>query len=336
MKTTQKVTTLDTFIIEKQKDFPFATGELTGLCRDLGFAAKILHRAINKAGLIDILGETGTVNIQGEVVKKLDEYANEILLECLQNSGECCGVASEEMDSFVAFDSKESKHSQYVVMFDPLDGSSNIEVGAPIGTIFSIYRRISQQGTPCTLEDFLQKGNRQVAAGYLLYGSSTMLIYTTGNGVNGFTLDTSLGEFCLSHKDIQLPQLGKVYSINQGNYNSMPVSTQKYIDWCMTLEPADNRPFSLRYIGSLIGDFHRNLLQGGIYIYPSTMQAPKGKLRLLYEGNPMSFICEQAGGKGLDEKQNRILDIKPTELHQRTTLYIGSEHMINKCFEFFE
>ena len=324
------LTTLNAFIIDKQKDFSFATGELSSLLHDIGYAARIINREVNKAGLVDIMGSTGTTNIQGEEVKKLDEYANEQLIKCLQVSGECCGVASEELDDYIGFKSRENKNSKYVVMFDPLDGSSNIDVNAPIGTIFAIYRRVSEMNGECTLEDFLQKGSAQVAAGYIIYGSSTMLVYTTGNGVNGFTLDPSIGEFTLSHPDMQIPTQGKVYSVNQGNYNSFPQGLKNYIEWCTRTNKEEKRPYSLRYVGSLIADFHRNLIQGGIYAYPSTQSAPQGKLRVLYECNPMSFICEQAGGVAVDENGVRILDIKPTELHQRTSFYVGSKAMVEK------
>ena len=327
-------TTLDEYIIQQQKDFPFATGELSRLLRDIGYAAKVIHREVNKAGLVDILGSTGKVNVQDEDVKKLDEYANDILIKCLQISGECAGIASEELNGFISFSNPIAKQSHYIVCMDPLDGSSNIDVNAPIGTIFSIYRRVSDVSSSCVINDFLQRGNAQIAAGYIIYGSSTMLVYTAGKGVNGFTLDVSLGEFCLSHPYLQIPSQGNIYSINQGNYNSFPIFCKKYIDWCMQSDKSEKRPYSLRYIGSLIADFHRNLIQGGIYIYPSTDSAPNGKLRMLFECNPMSMICEQAGGLAYDEHKNRILDIEMTDLHQRSTFYVGSKDMIEKAYSF--
>lgn len=316
--------TLDEFIAQTEQELPEATGELSGLLRDIGLASKIVNRDLSKAGLVDaILGDANTVNVQGEDVKKLDVIANDILKKCLQNSGECCGIASEEEEEFVAF--KNRKKAKYVVLFDPLDGSSNIDVIAPVGTIFSVFKRKSPVGGLCTLEDFLQKGSEQVAAGYVIYGSSTMLVYTTGNGVNGFTLDPSIGEFCLSHPNIKTPEKAASYSINQGNYNSFPDNVKKFVDYCQ--DSTEKKAFSLRYIGSMVADFHRNLLKGGIYIYPSTKSSPKGKLRLMYECNPMAFLQEQAKGKATNGKI-RILDIEPTALHQRTAVYIGSEKMV--------
>lgn len=319
-----KLITLDEFIFEQQRDVPGATGELSGLLRDIGLAAKIVNRDLSKAGLVDsILGEAEKTNIQGEEVKKLDEFANNILKKCLQNSGECAGIASEEEDDFVAFDTR--KNAKYVVLFDPLDGSSNIDVIAPVGTIFSIYRRVSELGQNCTLDDFLQPGNKQVAAGYVIYGSSTMLVYSTGSGVFGFTLEPSIGEFCLSHERIQTPENSNTYSLNQGNYNAFPDGIKKYVDHCMHDE--GKKAFSLRYIGSMVADFHRNLIKGGIYLYPPTKKDPNGKLRLCYECNPMGYLQEQAGGLASSGTQ-RILDIKPEKLHQRTPVYIGSKNMV--------
>lgn len=332
MKATKKVITLDEFIFQKEKDFPFATGELSGLLRDIAFAAKIVNREVNKAGLVDILGTTGVNNSTGDEVKKLDIFANEQFLSALQVSGECCGVASEEMDDFLPVNTEASKNAKYVVTLDPLDGSSNIDVNVAIGTIFSIYRRQSFFG-PCTLEDFLQRGSRQVAAGYIIYGSSTMMVYTTANGVNGFTLDPSIGEFCLSHPDIRMPETGKIYSVNQGNFLKFEQPVKEYITFCQSEDKATNRPYSLRYIGSLVGDVHRNLLYGGIFMYPATKSAAKGKLRLLYECFPMSFIVEQAGGKAV-EGHRRLLDIEPTELHQRSPIFMGSKNMVEKVEEY--
>ncbi|MDW8392615.1 MAG: class 1 fructose-bisphosphatase [Chitinophagales bacterium] len=332
MKTTKKVITLDEFIYERERDFPFATGELSGLLRDIGFAAKIVNREVNKAGLVDILGTMGISNTTGDEVKKLDLFANEQFITSLQVSGECCGVASEEMESFLPINTEDAKNAKYVVTLDPLDGSSNIDVNVGIGTIFSIYRRQSFFGT-CTLEDFLQKGSRQVAAGYILYGSSTMMVYTTGNGVNGFTLDPSIGEFCLSHPGIKIPETGKIYSVNQGNFLKFDQAIKEYITYCQSEDKATGRPYSLRYIGSLVADVHRSLLYGGIFMYPASKGSPHGKLRLLYECFPMAFIIEQAGGKASDG-QRRILDLQPTELHQRCPVFLGSSQMVDKVEEF--
>lgn len=320
----EKLITLDEFIIQGQKDTPGATGELSKLLRDISVAAKIINRDLSKAGLVEnILGETGSTNVQGEEVKKLDEFSNDILIKCLKTSGECCGIASEEEDTFVSFhDEPQCQDAKYIVLFDPLDGSSNIDCNAPVGTIFSIYKRISPIGTPLTDADFLQKGNQQVVAGYVIYGSSTMLVYTTGRGVNGFTLDIAIGEFCLSHPNIQTPVNGKIYSLNQGNYFEFEDGVQKYVDFCQSSD--NKKPYSLRYIGSMVADFHRNLLKGGIFIYPKNRKSGKGKLRLMYECNPMSFIQEQAGGIS-STGEGRILDIQPTELHQRVPIFVGSK-----------
>ena len=326
------IETLDEFVIRKQDELPYAKGELSRLLRDIGLAAKIVNREVNKAGLVDILGTTGAINVQGEEVKKLDVYANKRFIAALKLGGECCGIASEENKDFIVIHDEISKNARYVVALDPLDGSSNIDVNVSVGTIFSIYRRASSGGT-CILEDFLQKGSQQAAAGYIVYGSSTMLVYTTGHGVNGFTLDPSIGEFCLSHPNMQIPKAGKIYSINQGNFISFPEGVKEYIRYCKQEDKTTNRPYSLRYIGSMVADIHRNLISGGIFIYPATKDAPRGKLRLLYECNPMSFIVEQAGGRATDGFK-RILDIEPKELHQRTPIFIGSEEMVLKAEEF--
>lgn len=327
----RKVITLDEFIFQKEKDFLYASGELSGLLRDIGLAAKIVNREVNKAGLVDILGTTGFNNTTGDEVKKLDIFANEQFLSSLKVSGECCGIGSEENDEFIPINFHGSKNVKYIVNLDPLDGSSNIDVNVTIGTIFSIYRRVSLSG-PCTMEDFLQKGTQQVAAGYIIYGSSTMMVYTTGNGVNGFTLDPSIGEFCLSHPNIKIPAKGNLYSVNQGNFLKFPEPVRRYIDYCTDEDKATNRPYSFRYIGSMVADFHRNMIKGGIYMYPSTIGSPKGKLRLLFECNPLAFIAEQAGGKASDG-QMPIMEIEPSELHQRTPIFIGSTEMVNKVEE---
>lgn len=325
-----KLITLEEFIIEKQKDFPFASGELTSLLSSIVLASKIVNREINKAGLADITGATGAENIQGEEQQKLDVYADEKFQQAMESLGEICGMASEEQDDFVAFESQMSKSGKYIVLIDPLDGSSNIDVNVSIGTIFSIYRRITPVGEPVQQEDFMQKGTEQVAAGYVIYGSSTMLVFTTGRGVNGFTLDPSLGTFYLSHPEMKIPENGKVYSVNEGNLNRFESGVKKYIDYCQAEDKATGRPYKGRYIGSLVADFHRNLLKGGIYLYPATTNAPKGKLRLLYECNPLALLAEQAGGKAVSGKK-RILDISPTELHQRTPFIVGSKNMVENC-----
>jgi len=331
----KKVTTLGQFIIERQKDFPFAKGELSRLLRDIGIAAKIVNREVNKAGLVDILGEHGTMNIQGEEVKKLDVFANEQFIEALSSGGETCAVASEENEEVIHIDSEISANAKYVVSVDPLDGSSNIDVNVSIGTIFSIIRRSSETGNPINANDYLQKGTSMVAAGYIIYGSSTMLVYTTGRGVNGFTLDPSIGEFCLSHPEMRCPADGKIYSINEGNYVHFPEGVKQYIKYCQVEDEATKRPYSSRYIGSLVADFHRNMLKGGIFIYPSTAKSPNGKLRLLYECNPVSWIIEQAGGKASDG-YTRILEKQPKTLHERTPLFIGSVNMVTMAEEFMK
>ncbi|SHO54855.1 class 1 fructose-bisphosphatase [Vibrio quintilis] len=327
--------TLGEFIIEKQTDFPHASGELSSLLASIRLAAKIVNREINKAGLVDITGAIGQENVQGEVQQKLDVYANEKFKAALEARDQVCGVASEEEDEVVLFDKDLNKNAKYVVLMDPLDGSSNIDVNVSVGTIFSIYRRVSPIGTTPTKEDFLQPGNKQVAAGYVIYGSSTMLVYTTGKGVNGFTYDPSLGTFCLSHENMMIPQDGRIYSINEGNYIRFPTGVKKYIKFCQENVPEDNRPYTSRYIGSLVSDFHRNLLKGGIYLYPSTLSHPQGKLRLLYECNPMAFLMEQAGGIASDGV-NRIMDLEPRELHQRVPFFVGSPNMVRKVEEFLE
>ncbi|KXI21506.1 class 1 fructose-bisphosphatase [Photobacterium sanguinicancri] len=329
------IRTLGEFIVEKQNDFSHASGELSSLLGSIKLAAKIVNREINKAGLVDITGSVGCENVQGEEQQKLDLYANDKFKAALEARDQVCGVASEEEDEAVAFNKELNRNSKYVVLMDPLDGSSNIDVNVSVGTIFSIYRRVSPVGTPAVQEDFLQPGNRQVAAGYIIYGSSTMLVYTTGNGVHGFTYDPSLGVFCLSHENMCIPKDGRIYSINEGNYIRFPEGVKKYIKYCQENVPEDDRPYTSRYIGSLVADFHRNLLKGGIYMYPSTATHPSGKLRLLYECNPMALLIEQAGGIASDGK-NRILDIKPTELHERVPFFVGSTNMVNKVEEFIK
>lgn len=324
---TKRVITLSQFIAEQQNKYPEASGDLSKIFRDIKLAAKIVNRDIRKAGLVDILGTHGTTNVQGEDVKKLDVLANEEFIASLTLGGECCAVISEEEEGIIQVNSEISADAKYIVAMDPLDGSSNIDVNAAIGTIFSIFKRKSPIGTPVTPEDVLQKGTQQIAAGYVIYGSSTMLVYTTGQGVNGFTLDSSIGDFCLSHPDIQIPKEGAMYSINEGNSSEFNEGLKRYIAYCKS--SANKKPFSARYIGSLVADFHRNLLKGGIFIYPATAATPKGKLRLMFEANPMAFIIEQAGGKASDGI-NKIMDIQPKDIHDRVPLYIGSENMVKQ------
>jgi len=325
----RKVVTLDEFTIQQLRDFPNATGELSGLLRNIGLAAKRVNTEVNKAGLVDILGDAGSVNVQGEEVKKLDLFANNQFIRVLQHGISCAGIASEELDDFVAFDDEISNNSKYVCMFDPLDGSGNIDVNISIGTIFGVYRRVSPKGKPATKEDFLQPGKNQVAAGYIVYGSSTMFVYATRRGVNGFTLDPSIGEYCMSHPQIKCPDSGKIYSVNHGQFFHFNKGVQQYIDACQKKDDSTGGPYSQRYTGSMVSDVHRNLLKGGIFMYPGTASKPGGKLRLMYECNPFAFIAEVAGGKATDGKQ-RILDIQPAELHQRSPLFIGSKDMMEE------
>jgi fructose-1,6-bisphosphatase I len=330
---TYKITTLNDFIILKQKDFPFAKGELSSLLHHIGTAAKMVNKKINKAGLIDIIGSSGEVNVHGENQQKLDVYADEVFISSLLSSGECCGVATEENENEILFSDEFASNGKYIVCLDPLDGSSNIDYNVSVGTIFSIYRRITQRGENVGNEDFLQKGNQQVAAGYIIYGSSTMLVYSTGSGVNGFTLDPSIGEFCLSHPDIKTPEDGTIYSVNEGNYIHFPEGIKKYIKYCQEMDKESGRPYTSRYIGSLVSDFHRNLLKGGVFLYPENEKAPRGKLRLVYECNPIAFIAIQAGGRASDG-YNSLLEIKPSSLHQRSPFYAGSDNMVKKIEEF--
>lgn len=325
----RKVLTLDEFTIQQLRDFPHATGELSGLLRDMGLAAKRVNVEVSKAGLVDILGDAGTINVQGEDVKKLDVFANNQFTGVLQHGISCAGIASEELDDYVAFNDAVSRNSKYVCLYDPLDGSGNIDVNVSIGTIFSVYRRVSETGAVATKEDFLQPGRKQVAAGYIVYGSSTMLVYATRRGVNGFTLDPSIGEFCLSHPNIKCPEFGKIYSVNHGNFFQYDQAVQQYITICQKKNKDTGGPYTQRYIGSMVADVHRNLIKGGIFMYPGTIDKPKGKLRLLYECNPFAFIAEVAGGKATNGKQ-RILDVEPTELHQRSPLFIGSRGMMEE------
>ncbi len=318
-------TALDRFIKRKQDDFQYASGELSQLLRDIALSGKVVNREINKAGLINIAGPIGTDNVQGEAQQKLDVLANIRFTRALVKGGEAAALISEEDEDVTDL----NNNGKYVIAIDPLDGSSNIDVNVSIGTIFSIYRRVSPVGTPITKEDVLQKGSEQVAAGYLLYGSSTMLVYTTGHGVNGFTYEPSLGEYFLSHPDMEVPKNGNIYSVNEGSYNSFPEPVKQYVEYCKETQ------VSGRYIGSLVADFHRNLLKGGIYIYPQTKSSPNGKLRLMYECNALSFIVEQAGGKASTGTE-RILDIQPSTFHQRVPLIIGSTNMVEKAESYYK
>ena len=328
----QKNQTLGEFIIENQAAFKYTSGELSRLINSIRLAAKVVNHEVNKAGLVDIIGAVGETNIQGEDQQKLDVYANQKFIQTLINRNIVCGIASEEEDSFISINSQDENHqNKYVVLIDPLDGSSNIDVNVSVGSIFSVYRRITPVGTPVHLEDFLQPGNQQVAAGYVIYGTSTMLVYTTGAGVNGFTLNPAIGTFYLSHPDMRYPNDGRIYSVNEGNYIHFPQGVKDYIKYCQ-MEEGD-RPYTSRYIGSLVSDFHRNMIKGGIYMYPKSSKTSNGKLRLLYECNPMAFLAEQAGGLASDGFQ-RILDIQPKELHERVPFFCGSKHMVEKLEEF--
>ena len=330
----QRNQTLGEFIIENQSSFKYTSGELSRLINSIRLAAKVVNHEVNKAGLVDIIGAAGDTNIQGEDQQKLDVYANDNVIQHMTNRNIVCGIASEEEDDFITINSQDENHqNKYVVLIDPLDGSSNIDVNVSVGTIFSVYRRVTPVGTPVQLEDFLQKGNQQVAAGYIIYGTSTMLVYTTGDGVNGFTLNPAIGTFYLSHPNMQFPEDGRIYSVNEGNYIHFPQGIKNYIKYCQKEE--GDRPYTSRYIGSLVSDFHRNMIKGGIYMYPKSSKASNGKLRLLYECNPMAYLAEQANGKASDGF-NRIMDIEPTELHQRVPFICGSKNMVEKAEDFMQ
>jgi fructose-1,6-bisphosphatase I len=326
--------TLGEFIIENQNAFKYSSGELSRILNSIRLAAKVVNHNVNKAGLVDIIGSIKQNNIQGEEQQKLDVLANEVFIQTLINREIVCGIASEENDTFMNVEGSNNENkNKYIVLIDPLDGSSNIDVNVSVGTIFSVYRRISPIGSPVNLQDFLQKGVHQVAAGYVIYGTSTMLVYTTGHGVNGFTLNPAIGTFYLSHPKMNFKENGSIYSVNEGNYLQFPDFVKKYIKFCQMEE--NDRPYTSRYIGSLVSDFHRNLIKGGIYLYPSSKKSPVGKLRLLYECNPIAFIAEQAGGKASDGF-NRILDIDPIELHQRIPFYCGSYNMVKRLESFIK
>lgn len=328
-----KLTTMYRHIIEEERKIPEATGQLSDLLADIALACKVISLEVNRAGLIDILGMTGDTNVQGEEVKKLDVYANDILKNIMKKGGHACALCSEEEESFVPIEEVYNDYShKYIVHFDPLDGSSNIDANISIGTIFSVYKRITSHG-PGEIQDCLQLGLNQVAAGYVVYGSSTIMVYTAGKGVHGFTLDPSVGEFLLSYSDMKIPKKSKTYSVNEGNYSKWSMGMQKYIDYVKQSDKETGRPYSSRYVGSLVADFHRNLLYGGIFIYPADEKNKNGKLRLMYEANPLAFIVEQAGGIATDGK-NRILEIVPGSLHQRTPLFIGSPEDVTMAMKF--
>jgi len=324
--------TLARHIIEEERKYPTATGELSKLLHDLSLAAKVISLEVNKAGLVDIIGFTGDNNVHGEQVKKLDVFAHDMLVRAMDHGGHLCVMASEEEEDIIHIP-KKFNIGKYVLLFDPLDGSSNIDANISIGTIFSIYRRITPDGTPGTMEDCLQQGVKQVVAGYIVYGSSTMLVYTAGAGTHGFTLDPAFGEFILSHPNIQTPKKSKIYSINEGNYLYWHPGLKKYIKYLQDEDKATERPYSARYIGSMVADIHRNLLYGGIFMYPADSRNPNGKLRLQYECNPMAFIVEQAGGRASNGKQ-RTMEIKPEKLHQRVPIFIGSEEDVKMVEKF--
>ncbi len=319
--------TLDEFTIQELRNYPGATGQLSGLLRDIGLAAKRVNVEVNKAGIADILGEVGKTNVQGESVKKLDEFANDQLINSLGTSIYCCGVASEENEDFIPFTDEHSMNSKYIVLIDPLDGSGNIDVNVSIGTIFAVYRRLSPNGSPCTREDFLQPGNQQIAAGYIIYGSSTMLVYATRRSVQGFTLDPSIGEFCLSHPNLRVPEESDIFSVNVGYYHLYEEKVRHAIDSFMAKD-ASQKVYRHRFVGCMVSEIHRTLIQGGIFMYPAFGKYINGRLRLCYECNPMSFLMEKAGGMALADGERRLLDIKPDELHQRIPIFIGSKKMV--------
>ena len=324
--------TLGEFIIENQAEFQYSSGELSRLINSIRLAAKMVNHEVNKAGLVDITGSAGEINTQGEDQQKLDVFANDTFIQTMTNREIVCGIASEENDDFITIEGqRQDNKNKYVVLIDPLDGSSNIDVNVSVGTIFSVYRRITPVGTPVQLEDFLQPGNMQVAAGYIIYGTSTMLVYTTGHGVNGFTLNPALGTYYLSHPNMSFPEDGHIYSVNEGNYSHFPQGVKDYIKYCQKEE--EDRPYTSRYIGSLVSDIHRNIIKGGIYMYPKSSKANNGKLRLLYECNPMAFIAEQAGGAA-SNGYDRVMNLKPSKLHERVPFFCGNKNMVEKVEEF--
>ena len=331
----QQITVTEHLLLH-QKHVPMATGRFTRLFNELILSAKIIAREVSKAGLVDVLGFTGEVNVQGEEVKKLDDFANRVLIHRLSRCGALCAMASEENADIIEIPGGLPT-GDYFVVFDPLDGSSNIDANVSIGTIFSIYRRKSPSDSQLMSTDILQKGSEQVAAGYIIYGSSTMMVYTTGDGVNGFTLDPSVGEFLLSHPDIRIPEQGKIYSVNEGYYHYWDKPTLDVLAHFKAAGVPRRKPYSLRYIGSLVSDFHRNMIYGGIFMYPADNRDPSkpgGKLRLMCEAAPMAFIVEQAGGMAIDGHR-RILDITPDNLHQRVPLFVGSKNDVEQVLEIY-
>ena len=328
---TDRFVTLSQFVLQQERDHPEASGEFTGVLLDIALAAKMINKAVIRAGLVDVLGDTGAVNVQGERVQKLDVYAHSTIMQVLGSTGQLAVVASEEDEGIVPMPD-DAPIGKYVVNFDPLDGSSNIDANVNIGTIFSILPRISRKGHG-TIEDCLQAGRRQLCAGYVLYGTTTMLVYTTGDGVHGFTFEPSIGEFLLSHPNIRTPSRGRIYSVNEGNYARWSTGMKRYVDWLKQEHRASGRPYSGRYVGSLVADFHRNLLYGGIYLYPADGRNPNGKLRLLYECAPLAFIAEQAGGLA-SNGERRIMDLAPNSLHQRSPLFLGSPEDVKDCEAF--
>ncbi len=327
----QRAVTLSQFVLQSERDHPEASGEFTSVLLDIALAAKMINKAVVRAGLVDVLGATGTTNVQGERVQKLDVFAHQTIMSVLGSTGQLAVVASEEDEGIVPMPDG-APIGKYVVNFDPLDGSSNIDANVNIGTIFSILPRISRKGHG-TMEDCLQAGRRQLCAGYVLYGTTTMLVYTTGDGVHGFTFEPSIGEFLLSHPNIRTPERGRIYSVNEGNYAKWATGVKRYVDWLKSDDRSTGRPYSARYVGSLVADFHRNLLYGGIYLYPGDQKNPNGKLRLLYECAPLAFIAEQAGGAASNGSQ-RIMDLAPASLHQRSPLFLGSPTDVRECEEF--
>jgi len=328
---TAKFMTLERFIDEQEHKLPNATGEFSGLLHDLSLAAKLVWREVSKAGLVNILGATDRMNVSGDVVKKLDEFADETIYRAMDHGGHVCVMASEENEDILHIPD-EYAAGKYVLLYDPLDGSSNIDANITIGSIFSVFKRVTT-GEKGTLQDCLQPGHRQVAAGYIIYGSSTIFVYSTGRGVHGFTLDPSVGEFLLSHENIRIPQRGRIYSLNEGNFGNWSAGMQKYVTWLKEEDKATGRPYSQRYIGTMVGDTHRTLLYGGLFAYPGDRKNPEGKLRLMYECNPVSFIVEQAGGRAINGEK-RILDIVPTSLHEHTPVFLGSADDVTICEEF--
>jgi fructose-1,6-bisphosphatase I len=333
MEQTARFMTLQRYINEQEDLHPGATGEFSAILHDISLAAKLVWREVSKAGLVNVMGSTDRMNVSGDVVKKLDIFADETIFKAMDHGGHICVMASEENEDILHIPDRY-KAGKYVLLYDPLDGSSNIDANITIGSIFSVFKRISESGKG-TLADCLQPGYKQVAAGYIIYGSSTMFVYSTGHGVHGFTLDPSVGEFLLSHENIRIPAKGKIYSLNEGNYGNYHPEMQKYLDYLKESDKATGRPYSLRYIGTMVADAHRTLLYGGIFAYPGDKKNPSGKLRLMYECNPMAYLFEQAGGRSSDGKQS-ILKIQPTSLHERTPVFLGSSEDIAKCEEFLK